>query len=215
MMIVRMLLCLLVLSQCIYGDLDTTYKCGCRILAVNKDKDNKPVYERGSGFFFKETEDYYYILTCAHVVKEDKNPKIAILSDGLYHGSFITKTFYVHTGEEIYKDFAILQIKKDCIDTRPTIIPLSKVNPNIGVTLIALGHPMCTYTRVGLVTVIDNNNNCTDFVPTCVPGDSGGPITSLDSSEVYGVTSYTCDGIGSAISTVYINDVINKNVKFQ
>ena len=165
----------------------------------------------GTGFIYKKTDKYGYVMTNQHVVANADYVKLVLSNDEEIDAEILS-------GDE-YLDLAVMRINKDKI---PQVATIGKSeNMKIGDTVFTVGSPM-GYEYRGTVTsgilsgkdrmvsVSLSNSNSNDWVMKVLqidaainPGNSGGPLLNA-SGEVIGINSMKLvqdeiEGMGFAI----------------
>ncbi len=147
----------------------------------------------GSGFVYKQDDQYGYVLTNNHVVENTTSVKV-INVEGVEVDAIVL-------GTDVYMDIAVLRIPKDAILQVATIGDSS--NSELGDTVFTVGSPegreyMGTVTKGILsgkdreVTVkLSNGSYIMSVLQTDAainPGNSGGPLVNIN-GEVIGINS--------------------------
>ena len=167
------------------------------------------LYATGTGFVFREDDNFGYILTNAHVIEEGNNVKVKF-TDG--------NTYEVETvGLDSYSDIAVLKISKDKILTVASLG--SSKDLLVGDTTFAIGSPLDASTYSWTVTrgilsgkdrVVEVSGTSGSYIMNVMQtdaainsGNSGGPLCNSN-GEVIGITnmklsSSNVEGIGFAI----------------
>jgi serine protease Do len=171
---------------------------------------NKINIASGTGFVYKQDEEYGYIMTNSHVVDEGDETEI-IFSNG-------KRVTAILLGNDELADIAVLRIDKD--DIISVVEIGSSQNLELGNTVIAIGAPMGsdysgTVTK-GIVSGMNRlvsisiGGTTSDWLMSVIqtdaaisPGNSGGPLLNL-AGEVVGINSLklvdeNVEGIGFAI----------------
>ena len=152
----------------------------------------------GTGFIFKEDDDYYYFLTNRHVVKNAEELRITLW----------TKQEKVVTllGTALTMDFAVFRIEKSEYP-EGYVLPLGDTslfaNPEVGDTIYTIGNPyttslnntLCRGTVSGINRVVSNTSNplslqshAIQIDATINSGNSGGPLLN-EKGEVIGINT--------------------------
>lgn len=147
----------------------------------------------GSGFIYKQDDQYGYVLTNNHVVENTNSVKVINIE-----GVEVDATVL---GTDVYMDIAVLRIPKDAILQVATIGDSSSTE--LGDTVFTVGSPegrefMGTVTKGILsgknreVTVsLSNGSYIMSVIQTDAainPGNSGGPLVNIN-GEVIGINS--------------------------
>lgn len=167
----------------------------------------------GSGFIYKKTEQYAYLLTNHHVVEDATKLLITLSSDDQVEGELL--------GSDPYLDLAVVRISSEKVTLVAKIG--SSEDSNIGDTVFTVGTPI-GYEYRGSVTkgtlsgknrmVTVSINSTSDWVMNVLqvdaainPGNSGGPLLNVN-GEVIGINSLKLvedqiEGMGFAIPIEY------------
>ncbi len=163
------------------------------------------VVSSGSGFVFKVSGEYGYILTNNHVTNGSKDIKVTFTND-----KTVTATL---VGSDDYSDIAVLSVPKSSVVM--VAETGSSENMRVGDTTFAVGAPLdasvysWTVTRgilSGKNRVIETSDSVMEVLQTDAAinsGNSGGPLCNIN-GEVIGITnmkiaSSSIEGIGFAI----------------
>ena len=167
------------------------------------------LYATGSGFIYKKTKDYGYILTNHHVIDNNEKLIITLSNDDQVEGIVL--------GSDEYLDLAVVRIDAKHVAQVATIG--NSEDSNVGDTIILLGTPVKydyrgTVTRGTLsgknrmveVSVVTSNDFVMNVLQTDAainPGNSGGPLVNIK-GEVIGINTLKLsdsdvEGIGFAI----------------
>ena len=180
----------------------------------------------GSGFIYKKDDDYGYILTNYHVIKDGTKYLVTLTDNTEVEATLIS-------GDEYY-DIAILKIDADKVKKVATLGNSS--NLELGDTVFTVGAPfgkeyMGTITK-GIVSGVNrmlssegSGSYLTEVIQTDASinsGNSGGPICNIK-GEVVGITSSKLmgngiEGMGFAIpinSIIPIIDSIENGKKIE
>lgn len=176
----------------------------------------------GTGFIYKVSGEYAYIITNNHVVDGGDAIKITLTS-----GKTVDATVM---GKDEYGDIAVLRIAK--VDNMVVASVGSTSSVSLGSTVFAIGSPISseysgTTTR-GVISGKDRylpisltNSTSNDWIMRVIqtdaainPGNSGGPLINMK-GEVIGVTSLKLvdseiEGIGFAIPMEDVMEYVNK-----
>ena len=159
---------------------------------------------QGSGFVYRDD----YLVTNEHVVDGGQRLEVRFAEGDWREGEIV--------GTDAYSDLAVVEVE----DKPDYATPLDTVasEPPIGTEVVALGNPFGFGESVssGIVSGVDRSlPGPNDFViPDAIqtdaavnPGNSGGPLVTLD-GEVVGVVSSTGgDNLGFAISAALTDRV--------
>ncbi len=156
----------------------------------------------GSGFVFKEDNDFLYILTNSHVIEKSEDIVIKFYNDVEKKGILI--------GNDPKSDLAVLKVKKEKGIFRIKPLPIGTTkNIKVGYFVIAGGSPYNlghTFT-LGIVSAMHRNlgiSTYENYIQTDAainPGDSGGPLLDIE-GKVIGVNTaiiQSGQGLGFAI----------------
>jgi len=160
---------------------------------------------QGSGFVY----DGQHIVTNEHVVADASEVQVRF-TDGSWHAAEVV-------GEDVYSDLAVVQI-----DDKPSAAtPLDLIDGEvaIGQEVVAIGNPLglSGSLSAGIVSGVDrtlpaaNNFSIPDAVQTDAavnPGNSGGPLMTLDGRVAGIINSGSGDNIGFAISAALMRRVV-------
>ena len=170
---------------------------------------NDKIYATGTGFVFKEDNEFGYILTNAHVIEEGNNVKVKFTDGNRYDVETV--------GLDSYSDIAVLKISKDKILTVASLG--SSKDLLVGDTLFAIGSPVDSQTYSWTVTrgilsgkdrIVEVTGTSGSYIMNVLQtdaainsGNSGGPLCNAN-GEVIGITnmklsSSNIEGIGFAI----------------
>jgi len=157
----------------------------------------------GSGFIFKVDDDWVYVLTNNHVVKNAKSVKVKV---GKYR-----KVRAIVVGGDPKTDIAVLKLPRTKVPSAEKRVAhlgdSSKVR--VGDFVVALGNPLglentatfgivsALHRRIGL----DQYENFIQTQAPINPGNSGGPLVNI-SGEVIGINTAiiaNAQGLGFAI----------------
>jgi S1-C subfamily serine protease len=159
---------------------------------------------QGSGFLI----DDEHIVTNEHVVAGGSEYYVRFADTGWRSASVV--------GADVYSDLAVLQI-----GSTPDVTPLSFVErePTVGTEVVAIGNPfgLSGSVSAGIVSGVDrnlqsaNNFSIADAVQTDAPvnpGNSGGPLVTLDGDVVGVINSGGGDNVAFAISAQLTQRVV-------
>ena len=196
------------------------------VLMVEAYKDGEEA-STGTGFIYKKTDNYGYVITNQHVVSGADKIVLVLSNDEEIEGTIL--------GGDEYLDLAVIRISKDKV---PQVADIgSSEDMRIGDTIFTVGSPM-GYEYRGtvtsgilsgkdrLVSVSVSNSNSTDWVMKVLqidaainPGNSGGPLVDA-TGKVIGITSMKLvqdeiEGMGFAIpieiAMAHINELEKGN----
>ncbi len=179
-----------------------------------KDLDDESV---GSGFVIKRSQTHLYIATNAHVIGNNNQVYVRFYNDRVMKADVI--------GIDSPTDIAVLRVKINHLNKDIKPLKLEDVkNVNTGMLVLAAGSPYNlshTFT-FGIVSALDREVGVSEvegYIQTDAainPGDSGGPLLNLD-GKVIGMNIATVQsgqGLGFAIPSDILNDVINQLIKY-
>lgn len=197
-----------------------TYEKNSLALSVSKIYDavvyvdaysNKENIGSGTGFFYKVDNQYGYILTNEHIVRDADKVKIVLSTDEEVEAKIL--------GREEYLDLAVLRINKKVVPLVALIGSSEKMN--VGDTIFTVGAPL-GYNYRGSVTsgVLSGKNRMVSFnvfdkednnwvmevlqIDASINrGNSGGPLVNVN-GEVVGICTMklandNVEGMGFAI----------------
>ncbi|MFW6316850.1 MAG: S1C family serine protease [Halorubrum sp.] len=159
----------------------------------------------GSGFVY----DDHHVVTNQHVVGDADYVELRF-ADGLWRTGDVV-------GDDPYTDLAVVRV--DDLPATADPLPVADENPEPGERVAAIGNPMGLD---GTITVgyVSGTNRSTPTgsgfaIPETVqtdaavnPGNSGGPLLTLDGTVVGVNRAKTGDNIGFAISPLIVNRVV-------
>ena len=166
----------------------------------------------GTGFFYKEDDEYAYILTNEHVISTGVEIKVVTSKDERIESKVL--------GKDEYLDLAVLKVDKKYASKIATIG--NSKNTRLGDTIFTVGSPL-GYEYRGSITsgILSGKNrkvrvetNDEDWIMKVIqvdasinPGNSGGPLLDVD-GKVIGVVSLKLveddvEGMGFAIPIEY------------
>ncbi len=199
------------------GIADAVEKIYDSVVVVESYKSNQLIAS-GTGFIYKEDNDYGYILTNNHVISSADKVKVIFTNE--------KEVETVIVGKDTYSDIAVLKVEKENIISVANIG--STDNLRVGDTVFAVGAPLdsaysWTVTR-GIISGKDRmvevaltNSTKSDYIMKVLQtdaainsGNSGGPLANSN-GEVIGITSLKLissgvEGMGFAI---LVEDAIN------
>jgi len=159
---------------------------------------------QGSGFLI----DDEHIVTNEHVVAGGDEYHVRFADTGWRSASVV--------GADVYSDLAVLRI-----GATPDVTPLSfaESEPTVGTEVVAIGNPfgLSGSVSAGIVSGVDrnlqsaNNFSIADAVQTDAPvnpGNSGGPLVTLDGDVVGVINSGGGDNVAFAISAPLTQRVV-------
>ncbi len=153
--------------------------------------------------------DGNYLVTNEHVVSDAASVNLWFTGEGWHDGSVV--------GTDVYSDLAVVEVADRPEDSTP--ISLVDSEPPIGTEVVAVGNPfgLSGSLSTGVISGQDrtlpaaNNFSVPDAVQTDAavnPGNSGGPLCTLDSNVVGVVNAGGGDNIGFAISAAMVDNVV-------
>lgn len=174
----------------------------------------RPEKVQGSGFAFEETEDGYYLVTSAHVVRDAKNITV-ILPDG----TKVTDDGVEVIGIDSPTDLAVLHVETDRELTMLSLGDSERLR--VGQWVIAVGNPfgLKESYSLGIISALGRSNipipggpEYQEFIQTDAainPGNSGGPLIDMTGKVVGVVTAINSrNGVNSGIGfAIPINTV--------
>ena len=160
---------------------------------------------QGSGFVY----DGNHIVTNQHVVDGAGSVEVRF-TDGTWHDATLV-------GTDVYSDLAVLSI--DSMPAGATPLPLIGGEVAVGQEVVAIGNPfgLSGSVSAGIVSGVDrtlpaaNNFSIPDAIQTDAavnPGNSGGPLVTLDGEVAGVINSGGADNIGFAISAALMRRVV-------
>ena len=187
---------------------------------------NDQLASSGTGFVYKTDDNYGYILTNAHVVKEMEKVTVMFTNDEEAEVEVL--------GSDSYLDLAVLKVKRKYVSMVANIGSSEKVN--IGDSVFTVGSPM-GYDYRGSVTsgvlsgkdrmvTVSVSSSSEDWVMRVLqidasinPGNSGGPLLNVN-GEVIGICSMKLvdseiEGMGFAIPIEYAMNHVEQLEKGQ
>jgi len=178
------------------------------------------LYSSGSGFIYKQDDNYGYILTNHHVIDGADSIIITLSNDDQIEGEVL--------GSDEYLDLAVVRIDGEYV-TQVAKIGNSE-DSNLGDTVFTVGSPV-GYEYRGTVTrgTLSGKNrlvevsisSTNDFVMQVLqidaainPGNSGGPLVNIN-GEVIGINSLKLvedevEGMGFAIPIEYAMQYVDE-----
>ncbi len=180
---------------------------------------NGKVVSSGSGFVFKISGEYGYILTNNHVINNSKDIKVTFTNDKTVSAKII--------GSDDYSDVAVLSVPKSSVVMVADFG--SSENMRVGDTTFAVGAPLdadiysWTVTRgilSGKNRIIETEDSVMEVLQTDAAinaGNSGGPLCNIN-GEVIGITnmkiaSSQIEGIGFAIPIETASEIAEALIK--
>ncbi|WP_246982898.1 S1C family serine protease [Halorientalis marina] len=160
---------------------------------------------QGSGFVY----DGQHIVTNEHVVADASEVQVRF-TDGSWQAADVV-------GKDVYSDLAVVQIDEK--PSRATPLELIEGEVAIGQEVVAIGNPLGLSGSIssGIVSGVDrtlpaaNNFSIPDAIQTDAavnPGNSGGPLMTLDGRVAGIINSGSGDNIGFAISAALMRRVV-------
>jgi S1-C subfamily serine protease len=170
---------------------------------------NDKLYATGTGFVFREDEQYGYILTNHHVIEDGYSFKVRFTDDNIVEAKVV--------GSDAYSDIAVIRVHKENI---LTIASLGKASDLlVGDTVFTIGSPVDASTYSWSVTrgilsgkdrIVEVKGSTGSYIMNVLQtdaaineGNSGGPLCNSN-GEVIGITnmklsSTKVESIGFAI----------------
>lgn len=141
---------------------------------------------QGSGFIYNNDG---YIITNAHVIKDSKSVSVKLMDSSIYEGIVVEKSPYI--------DIALIKVPS-LKGTSPLHID-KNYSANIGDKVITIGTPLNSKNKItkGIISDINRNfnvssykyNNMYQITAPIDNGSSGGPLISIKTGKVIGITS--------------------------
>jgi len=165
---------------------------------------------QGSGFLY----DGSYVVTNEHVVGETEGVTVQF-SDGVWRSGTVV-------GTDVYTDLAVIQVESVPAGTSP--LPVADRLPREGQFVAAIGSPFGLQGSIthGIVSGVNRSMDVEggfsipDTVQTDAPvnpGNSGGPLVSMD-GEVVGVNrAKSGDNVGFAISAHVVDRIVPELIR--
>ncbi len=153
--------------------------------------------------------DDNYLVTNAHVVSDADGASLWFTDDGWREASVV--------GTDVYSDLAVLESHDKPSDARP--LPLVDRVPPVGTQVAAIGNPFGLsgsltsgiISGTGRTIPTENGFSIANAVQTDAavnPGNSGGPLVTLEGDVVGVINSGGGDNIGFAISAPIVERVV-------
>jgi serine protease Do len=153
--------------------------------------------------------DDQHLITNEHVVSDGESYSLWFRDDGWRDAEVVAT--------DVYSDLAVLRPTELPGDADP--IPMVQQDPPVGTRVLAIGNPFGFSGSVtaGIISGVDrtlpapNNFSIADAVQTDAavnPGNSGGPLVSLDGNVVGVINSGGGDNVGFAISAALTRRVV-------
>jgi S1-C subfamily serine protease len=160
---------------------------------------------QGSGFLI----DDRYMVTNEHVVAGGEEYHVRFQDTGWREVELI--------GADVYSDLAVLRLDDPPADTTP--LSFVDSDPPIGTRVVAIGNPfgLAGSVSAGIVSGVDrtlegaNNFSIADAVQTDAavnPGNSGGPLVTLDGDVVGVINAGGGDNVAFAVSAALTQRVV-------
>lgn len=160
---------------------------------------------QGSGFVFRDD----YVVTNAHVVSDAETVQVRF-TEGQWRSASVV-------GTDPSSDLAVIQVSNPPEYATP--LPLVEDQPAIGTEVVAIGNPYGLEGSVtsGLISGINrsipapNGHTIPDAIQTGAPvnpGNSGGPLVTLDGRVVGVINSGGGENLAFAISAALVKRVI-------
>lgn len=170
----------------------------------------------GSGTFFMEDENYYYVLTNGHVVGKANSLAIQFVKAGEYLPEVSAKLKWAHWVYNTSIDIAILSVSKANVkDIRPRIIPLANYNTAVpkGTLVFGAGFPASRWLQSWECKIANNRGNIYDITMPPEGGQSGsGVLMNInDNTYIIGIVTWRYEeegnNHGGAVSISRIREV--------
>jgi S1-C subfamily serine protease len=160
---------------------------------------------QGSGFVY----DREHIVTNEHVVSAAEDVRVRF-TDGSWHAAEIV-------GTDVYSDLAVVRVEDKPTQAKPLDLVQGEVA--VGQEVVAIGNPfgLSGSLSAGIVSGVDrtlpaaNNFSIPDAIQTDAavnPGNSGGPLMTLDGRVAGIINSGSGDNIGFAISAALMRRAV-------
>jgi S1-C subfamily serine protease len=160
----------------------------------------------GTGWVFEDD----YLVTNEHVVQNTENPYVWFTEIGWREASVV--------GRDVYSDLAVIEVRNK--PDEATALSLVDDPHAVGTSVAAIGNPF-NFTSSFTTGVISGRNrniqipqsdfSIADGVQTDAalnPGNSGGPLVTLDGNVEGVVNSGGGDNVGFAISAAMVENVV-------
>ena len=178
------------------------------VVVVETYRENK-LYATGTGFVFREDEEFGYILTNNHVIEDGSAYKVRFTDDNTVEATMV--------GSDSYSDIAVLKVNKESILTIASLGSSESIL--VGDTVFTIGSPVDASTYSWTVTrgilsgkdrIVEVSGTSGSYIMNVLQtdaainsGNSGGPLCNSN-GEVIGITnmklsSSKVEGIGFAI----------------
>lgn len=165
----------------------------------------------GSGFVY---DDDGYVITNQHVVGDTDYVELRF-SDGQWRAGEVV-------GDDPYTDLAVVYVEE--LPEETAALPVADENPEPGERVAAIGNPMGLDGTITVGYVSGTNRSSPTgsgfTIPETIqtdaavnPGNSGGPLLTLDGTVVGVNRAKGGDNIGFAITPVIVNRVVPALVK--
>lgn len=172
------------------------------------DDGNRPA--QGSTFVYDED----HLVTNEHVVASADDVYVRFEHTGWRSASVVAT--------DVYSDLAVLDVPDRPPEASP--LALAESNPRVGTEVVAIGNPFgfSGSLSAGIVSGVDrslpaaNGFTIADAIQTDAavnPGNSGGPLVTLDGDVVGVVNAGGGDNIGFAISAALVERVVPELVE--
>jgi S1-C subfamily serine protease len=161
----------------------------------------------GQGSAFVYSDDY--LVTNEHVVGEADELYVRYRDSGWIESSVLAT--------DVYSDLAVIEITEKPDSATP--LSFVETEPGVGTEVVAIGNPfgLSGSVSAGIVSGVDrtlpaaNDFSVSDAVQTDAavnPGNSGGPLVTLDGDVVGVINSGGGDNIGFAISAALTQRIV-------
>lgn len=145
----------------------------------------------GTGFFYKETNDNYFLLTNGHVTASGGNYSIRLYREGDFSRKIPARLIQQHYQEGTSRDFSILSISRQSLQVRPKIIKLAKnVNKQRNDIIVGWGVPLGDFSVFWRGRVIQDKQHSLEVSFPFISGMSGGPAVDAKTLEAIGLVTW-------------------------
>lgn len=159
--------------------LDQTVQSTCKISIPKRDMFGNIGYSYGSGTVISSDDEYYYILTNGHVIKDAKSVLVEFFHNGHKSASASVDVKWVRYRSGTSIDAALLSVKKSIFgEIHPVVIPLADKNIKLasGNYVYGAGCPEGRWGQMWEGRVIEILNNVTHINHPPVAGQSGSAL---------------------------------------